>query len=75
MALELLPTPAPAVGEAARRAIAAVGSAAASRKNGRRWWRAGIADAVAARAVAPASPRRYSALASPRSTRGEASAL
>jgi hypothetical protein len=72
MALELVPSPDPAMAEAARRAIAGVGAANARRDDGpgSRWWWAGLSDAVEARAVAPAPPAGYSAFASPRSTRG-----
>jgi hypothetical protein len=70
MALALAPPVDPEVAEAARRALAAVGPGKAPRKDGGLWWRAGIADAVEARAVAPAPTARYSAPASPRSTRG-----
>ena len=70
MALVLAPPVEPAVAEAARRALAAVGPGQAPRGDGGPWWQAGIADAVGARAVAPAPTAGYSALASPRSTRG-----
>ncbi len=70
MALALAPPVDPAVAEAARRAFAAVGPGNPPREDGGLWWRAGIADAVEARAVAPAPTAGYSALASPRSTRG-----
>ena len=70
MALELIPPADPAVADAVRRALVTVGSETAVRERGGRWWRAGIVDGVDARAVVPASPARYSALASPRSTRG-----
>jgi hypothetical protein len=70
MALELVPSPDPAAAEAARRAIAGVGAANGRPPDGFRWWRAGLSDAVEARAVAPAPPAGYSAVAAPRSTRG-----
>jgi hypothetical protein len=70
MALTLAPPVEPAVAEAARRALAAVGRGKAPHGDGGLWWQAGIVDAVEARAVAPAPTAGYSALASPRSTRG-----
>ena len=70
MALTLAPPVEPAVVEAARRALAAVVTGKAPHGNGGLWWQAGIVDAVEARAVAPAPTAGYSALASPRSTRG-----
>jgi hypothetical protein len=70
MALELVPPADPAVAEAARRALAETGSESEAHECEGRWWRAGIADVVEARAVVPALPAGYSALASPRSTRG-----
>jgi hypothetical protein len=70
MALELVPSPDPAVAEAVRRAIAGVAAANGRPEEGSRWWRAGLSDAVEGRAVAPVRPAGYSAFASPRSTRG-----
>jgi hypothetical protein len=70
MALALAPPVEPTLAEAARRALAAVGPGKAPRGDGGLWWQAGVADAVEARAIAPAPTAGYSALASPRSTRG-----
>ena len=70
MAIELVPPANPAVADAVRRALVTVGPEGAAREREDRWWRAGIVDGVEARVVVPASPARYSALASPRSTRG-----
>jgi hypothetical protein len=70
MALALAPPVDPVVAEAARRAFAVVGPGKPPREDGGLWWRAGLADALEARAVAPAPTVGYSALASPLSTRG-----
>jgi hypothetical protein len=70
MELRLVPSPDPAVAEAARRAVAVLASADPPAVGRGRWWRAGVDDGLAARAVEPARGGRYEVAPSPRSTRG-----
>ena len=71
MELCLVPSPDPAVVEAARSAAADLGfvSEAATAAQDR-WWEAGIEDGLAARLSASAWGERYEVARSPRSTRG-----
>jgi hypothetical protein len=68
--LELVPVADPAAVEAMRRAVAAAGIGRAGEE--RLWWRAGIEEALASRAVTPpgGSATGYVAARSPRRTRG-----
>jgi hypothetical protein len=70
MDVRLVPSPDPAVAEAARRAVAVLESARAPAVGRGRWWIAGVEEGLAARAVLPGRAERYDVAPSPRSTRG-----